>query len=221
MLKLKLGRRLRAGLIALALTCAASSASQAAVIANDGGITLWISYDNLDAVGADLGDTITEADSLPGGFSCGPTNTGRNALGQPNSPPSCPGGSGSCTGAEKISGDIEKLADYIFQSTEGAHYLRRVYVSDRGRAWDSADIKWNVGVGGSSSPFGWANPDVSMSLNSAYRTCIHDVVHHELGHLICTTCRTATIERTATIVVRCQATRRFSMSMSPAVTSTP
>ncbi|MBU0728761.1 MAG: VWA domain-containing protein [Proteobacteria bacterium] len=157
--------------------------ASAAVVANDGGITLWISYDNLDVAGASLDDTITEADVLPGGFSCDVTNAGRSSLGAPDSPPSCPGGTGSCTGREKIEGDIEKLADYIYAATEGGHYLRRVYVSDQGRAWTSADIKWNTGVGGSSAPTaGWVNSDSQMSLNSGYRTCIHDIVHHELGH---------------------------------------
>ena len=155
----------------------------AAVIANDGGITLWISYDNLDVAGASLDDTITEANVLPGGYSCNATNTGRSDLGVADSPPSCPGGTGSCTGREKIQGDLEKLADYIYTGSEGAHYLRRVYVSDEGRAWNSADIKWNVGVGGSSAPGGgWANSDSQMNMQSAYRTCIHDVAHHELGH---------------------------------------
>ncbi len=161
------------------------STADAAVIANDGGITLWVSYDNLDTVGADIDDPITEANSLPGGFSCDVTNAGRADVGSPNSPPSCPGGAGPCTGRDKITGDLEKLADYIFDGSEGAHYLRRVYVSDNGRAWNSADIKWNVGVGGSSAPGGgWANSDSQMNLQSAYRTCIHDVAHHELGHYI-------------------------------------
>ena len=156
---------------------------EAAVVASDGGITLWISYDNLDTAGASVDDTITEANVLPGGYACDVTNDGRSAVGAPNSPPSCPGGTGSCTGREKIQGDLEKLADYIYAATEGAHYLRRVYVSDEGRAWTSADIKWNVGVGGSSAPSGgWKNADSQMNLQSAYRTCIHDVVHHELGH---------------------------------------
>lgn len=156
--------------------------AKAAVIANDGGITVWVSYDNLDTTGATLGDTITEANVLPGGFSCGATNTGRAAVGAPNSPPSCPP-AGTCTGGDKVTGDLTQLADYIYASSEGAHYLRRVYVSDAGRAWDSADIKWNIGVGGSSAPGGgWAETDRQMNLQSAYRTCIHDVLHHELGH---------------------------------------
>ena len=163
-------------------TCGVRGAGHSAIVASDGGITLWISYDNLDTAGASLADTITEANVLPGGFSCTPTNDGRTAVGAANSPASCPGGTGSCTGEEKISGDIESLADYIFQSTEGTHYLRRVYISDEGRAWDSSDIKWNTGIGGSSAPFGWANPGSNMNLQSAYRTCIHDVTHHELGH---------------------------------------
>lgn len=155
---------------------------EAAIIGADGGITLWVSYDNLDTTGATLGDTITEADVLPGGFSCDATNTGRTDVGAANSPPSCPS-TGTCTGLDKVTGDIEKLADYIYASTEGTHYLRRVYVSDGGRAWDSADIKWNIGLGGSSAPVGgWANSDSQMNLQSAYRTCIHDVIHHELGH---------------------------------------
>ena len=170
-------------LFLVAINLLAVSAVRAAVVASDGGITLWISYDNLDVADADIDDTITEADVLPGGFSCTATNTGRSDVGAANSPPSCPGGTGSCTAREKITGDLEKLADYIFQGSEGAHYLRHVYVSDNGRAWNSADIKWNMGVGGSSAPGGgWANPDSQMNMQSTYRTCIHDVAHHELGH---------------------------------------
>lgn len=181
-LSLKSTRRARLRLFAMAIALV-SSPAQSAVVANDGGVTLWISYDNLDAPGTSLADNVTEANSSPaGGGSCGPTNGARSAAGEPNSPASCPGGTGTCTGEEKFRGDLEKLADYIFQATEGAHYLRRVYVSDEGRAWTSADIAWNVGVGLSSSPFGWANSDVQLSMMSAYRTCIHEVVHHELGH---------------------------------------
>lgn len=167
--------------VTLALTLFAAPVP-AATVAFDGGITLWVSWDNLDITGASLADTITEADVLPGGFSCDPTNTGRSNVGAPNSPPSCPA-MGTCTGEDKITVDLERLADYIWAASEGAHYLRRVYVSDEGRAWDSADIKWNIGLGGSSAPGGgWADADRQMRMQSAYRTCIHDVAHHELGH---------------------------------------
>lgn len=165
-----------------ALLAIAAAPAGAAVIGADGGITLWISFDNLDALGASLSDTMTETDSLPGGYSCSATESGRSAVGASSSPPSCPGGASTCTAEEKITADLTKFADYIYQSTEGNHYLRRVYLSDQGRAWDSADIKWNIGVGGSSAPYGWNNADLSMNLNSGYRYCIHDVVHHEFGH---------------------------------------
>ena len=127
---------------------------------------------------------MNEADSAPGGYDCLSTNTGRSALGAPSSPASCPA-SGPCTGRDKLTGDIDKFADYIWQSTEGAHYLRRVYVSDEGRSWEHADIKWNIGVGGSSAAGGgWNNPTRQLTMQSAYRTCIHDVLHHELGHYL-------------------------------------
>ncbi|MFP6654011.1 MAG: hypothetical protein VCB25_00170, partial [Myxococcota bacterium] len=169
-------------LVALGLLSGSPGGAQAATVASDGGLTLWVSWDNLDSPGADIDDNITEADLLPGGFSCNPTNTGRSAVGTGNSPASCPA-SGSCTGRQKVTGDLTNLADYIWQASEGTHYLRRVYVTDEGRAWDSADITWNMGIGGSSaSGGGWSNTSKQMKMQSAYRTCIHDVLHHELGH---------------------------------------
>jgi hypothetical protein len=161
-----------------------SKDATAAIVANDGGITLWVSWDDLDNPGKDIDEVMNEADSAPGGYDCLSTNTGRSALGAPSSPASCPA-SGPCTGRDKLTGDIDKFADYIWQSTEGAHYLRRVYVSDEGRSWEHADIKWNIGVGGSSAAGGgWNNPTRQLTMQSAYRTCIHDVLHHELGHYL-------------------------------------
>lgn len=154
--------------------------SNAAIIANDGGITFWISYDNLDSPGATLADTVT-LDS--NSYTCGVTNGARSAQGAPNSPDSCPRTGNTCAGEDKLTGDIEKLAEYIYQATEGEHYLRRVYVADQGRAWDTADIRWNVGDGGSSAPGGgWKTVGSQLKLNSSSRSCIHDVLHHEIGH---------------------------------------
>jgi len=154
--------------------------SNAAIIAYDGGITFWISYDNLDSPGAELADTVT-LDS--NSYTCGVTNGARSTQGAPNSPDSCPGAGNSCAGEDKLVGDIEKLAGYIYQATEGEHYLRRVYVADQGRAWDTADIRWNVGDGGSSAPSaGWKSVGSQLKLNSSSRSCIHDVLHHEIGH---------------------------------------
>jgi len=157
-------------------------ASDAAVIGADGGITLYISYDNLDAAGGgSWNDNITQSNGF-GSITCNPTDTARANLGAPNSPGSCPGGD-TCLGREKLEGDIEQLAEYIYQSTEGTHYLRRVYLSDNGRAWDEADVKWNVGGGGSSSAVGaWDSPFIGFNMNSGMRRCIHDVAHHEFGH---------------------------------------
>ena len=158
--------------------------ASAAIVASDGGITLWVSWDDLDDPGKDIDEVVNEANSAPGGFNCTPSNSGRSTLGAPSSPPSCPA-SGPCTGRDKVTGDLDKLADYIWESTEGIHYLRRVYVSDEGRSWEHADIKWNMGIGGSSAAGGgWSNPTRQMTMQSAYRTCIHDVLHHELGHYL-------------------------------------
>lgn len=160
------------------------SNAHAAIVAADGGITLWVSWDDLDDPGKDIDEVVNEANSAPGGFTCNSTNSGRSALGAPSSPASCPA-SGPCTGRDKVTGDLDKFADYIWESTEGAHYLRRVYVSDEGRSWEHADIKWNMGIGGSSAAGGgWSNPTRQMTMQSAYRTCIHDVLHHELGHYL-------------------------------------
>ena len=176
-------KRLYLSLAVLGAIGVAAAPSQAATIAADGGITLYVSYDNLDVDGGvSWNDTVTEVD-LATGASCDPTNEGRTTAGAPNSPGQCPGGA-TCFGWEKLLGDLDRLAEYIYQSTEGAHYLRRVYLSDNGRAWNQADIRWNVGSGGSFVPVGddWKTPFASLRLNSANRRCIHDVVHHEMGH---------------------------------------
>lgn len=156
-------------------------AMEAATIGADGGITLYISYNNLDVSGGvSWNDNITQED-VTDGASCFPTNGARSAAGAPSSPGSCPVGD-TCLGREKLLGDLDQFAQYIYQATEGNHYLRRVYLSDNGRAWAQADIRWNVGDGGSVSPYAWNIPFDGMSLNSARRRCIHDVVHHEFGH---------------------------------------
>lgn len=167
----------------LSSTLLVAGPAHSAVIGADGGITLWVSYDNVDAPGASVDDDVTQIDSTAAA-SCTPTNNARSDQGAPNSLGSCPAAGGdTCSGRDKLLGDISRLAEYIYTSTHGAHYLRRVYIADRGRAWSTADIKWNIGGGGSSAwPAGWKDVDLQLSLNSATRKCIHDVVHHELGH---------------------------------------
>lgn len=170
--------------LAIAFAAAATAfiyPAESATIAADGGITLYISYDNPDVPGGvSWNDNVTQVNSTSGA-SCTPTNNARSNLGAPNSPGSCPGGN-TCLGREKLEGDLDAFAQYIYQSTEGEHYLRRVYLSDNGRAWGQADIKWSVGGGGSTSPAAWQTPFSAMNLRSATRNCIHDVVHHEFGH---------------------------------------
>ncbi|WP_139204389.1 VWA domain-containing protein [Azotobacter beijerinckii] len=156
--------------------------AHSSIIGADGGITLWVSYDNVDAPGASVNDNVTQINSTAAA-SCTPTNNARSAQGAPDSPGSCPAAGGdTCSGRDKLLGDISNLAEYIYTSTHGTHYLRRVYVADRGRAWSTADIKWNIGGGSSAWPAGWKDVDLQLSLNSATRKCIHDVLHHELGH---------------------------------------
>ena len=169
--------------VALALAIGLSiPTAQSAIIAADGGITLYISYDNPDiAGGASWNDNITQVNSTTGA-SCTPTNNARANFGAANSPGSCPVGD-TCLGREKIIGDLQNFATYVYQSTHGEHYLRRVYLSDNGRAWSSADVRWSVGSGGSSAPGnGWATPGSSLNMRSTARRCIHDVLHHEIGH---------------------------------------
>jgi len=167
--------------LAAAISFTIAPPAQAAIIGADGGITLYISYDNLDVIGgASWNDMITQVNSMTGA-SCDPTNDARAAQGAPNSPGSCLVGD-TCLGREKLEGDIQNYAEYIFEATEGRHYLRRVYLADNGRAWTEADIRWNVGSGGSAASYGWNVPGAALGLNSSARRCIHDVVHHEFGH---------------------------------------
>ena len=172
------------------------------------GITMWIAYDNTDRLnpvtGArnplDVDEIIRSIDTVPGltGTSCGPTNKARLTHGAPPSPSSCPNGASECTGREKITGDVKKFAEYIFESTHGTHFIKRVYVADRGRAWKNADVRWNMSTGVSSAWLGdWkvipgtsfvntSSPSIKdrgyLRLQSAERNCIHDVLHHEFGH---------------------------------------
>ena len=57
--------------------------SQSATIASDGGVTLWLSYDNLDSPGANLSDNVTV---ILNNSNCQFVNNARNAQGLPNSP---------------------------------------------------------------------------------------------------------------------------------------
>ncbi len=166
------------------------SASQGATIASDGGVTLWLSYDELTKSTNADGDTIyinptgalLSAEVTEHNDGCNASNGARAAHGAPDSPGSCGTADGTCTGEDKLIGDLENFANYLYQSTDGAHYLRHVYISDQGRGWETADVRWNIGDGGSSAtPGGWKSDGV-MNMRNAQRRCIHDVINHEFGH---------------------------------------
>ena len=59
---------------ALCFVSAASpfSNAHAAIVAADGGITLWVSWDDLDDPGKDIDEVVNEANSALGGFNCTP-----------------------------------------------------------------------------------------------------------------------------------------------------
>lgn len=173
------------GFVSWLLAVSAVSPARAAVFHSDGGITLWISYDQTGEDGASLqktlSDSIEETNVL-----CGPTEEGKKAWSVAvESKASCPT-SGTCTGQQKLEGDLRQLARYIYESTDGKHYLRTVYVADRGRSWQSADIQWNMRPNGSAfaARGGWAHAQAQLLLNNAVRTCAHEVLHHEIGHYI-------------------------------------
>ena len=157
--------------------------SDAALIDANGGITLFISYDNLDDAGwGSWNNKIIQVDSIINSSDCEPTNIARANLGEPSSSGSCLVGD-TCFGREKLTGDIRKLAEYIFQSTHGTHYLKQVNLADNGRLWNNADVRWNIGPGSSVAiNDGWTISGLAIDLNGATRRCIHDVAHHELGH---------------------------------------
>jgi len=161
---------------------AVSGVCQASSIASDGGITLWLSYE------LDLDDEVTQ-DVSGLSASCTPTNNARAAQLGPgqDSPGSCGDGTAlqTCTGREKLIGDLEKFADYLYEASEGAHYLRHVYISDQGRSWETADVKWQVNSGSSSVPVTskWDTLG-GLKIGTGKRTCIHEVLHHEIGHYL-------------------------------------
>lgn len=158
--------------------------SQGATVASDGGVTLWLSYDELtqsvdadgsttyiNPTGALLSAQVSQHDS-----GCSATNGGRSAQGVPDSLGSCGDGSvgQSCTGKQKLTGDLEKFARHLYEASEGTHYLRHVYISDMGRSWETADVRWNIGSGGSSaSPGGWKKSGWFTNMRNTKRRCIH------------------------------------------------
>ena len=156
--------------------------SQGATIASDGGITLWLSYE------LDLNADVTQ-DTSSASASCTPTNNARAAQLGPgqDSPGSCGDGTvfETCPGQEKLTGDLEKFANYLYEASEGAHYLRHVYISDQGRNWETSDVKWKVNSGSSSVPFAskWDTLG-GLRIGTGIRTCIHEVLHHEIGHYL-------------------------------------
>ena len=164
------------------LFIAIPTVSQGATIGSDGGVTLWLSYE------LDINDDITQALSSTVA-SCTPTNEAREVLLGPgsDSPGSCGDGSAgeTCTGVEKLTGDLEKFAEHLYESSEGAHYLRHAYISDQGRSWETADVKWHVDSGGSSVPIAnkW-DTFGGLKIGTGKRTCIHEVLHHEIGHYL-------------------------------------
>ena len=174
----------------VSLFIAIPTVSQGATIGSDGGVTLWLSYDELTKSTNASGDTIyinptgalLSAEVTEHNTGCGVSNGARTAQGAPDSPGSCGTADGTCTGQEKLIGDLEKFANYLYQSSEGTHYLRHAYISDQGRGWETADVRWNIGNGGSSaSPGGWKSDGVT-NMRNTQRRCIHDVLNHEFGH---------------------------------------
>lgn len=158
--------------------------SQSATIASDGGVTLWLSYDNLDSPGANLSDNVTV---ILNNSNCQFVNNARNAQGLPNSPGSCGDGTvgQTCTGEEKLIGDLENFAEHLYEATEGTHYLRHVYISDEGRSWETADVKWNLGSGNSwASGGGWDDAGKHINMNTSLGSCHHELLLHELGHYL-------------------------------------
>ena len=157
--------------------------SQSATIASDGGVTLWLSYDDLVSPGASLSDDVTV---ILNNSNCQFVNDARNAQGLPDSPGSCGDGTigQTCTGEEKLIGDLEKFAEHLYESTEGTHYLRHVYISDEGRSWETADIRWSIGNSGNSSawPWGWEDTTKELNIRRGLGACTHELLLHEFGH---------------------------------------
>ena len=86
--------------LVISLLIAIPGNSQGATVASDGGVTLWLSYDDLVSPGASLDD---EVEVILNNGNCQFVNNARNAQGLPNSPGSCGDGSvgEKCTGKEK------------------------------------------------------------------------------------------------------------------------
>ena len=160
------------------------SVSQGATIASDGGVTLWLSYDDVDSPGANLSDDVTV---ILNNSNCQFVNDARDAQGLPDSPGSCGDGTvgQACTGEEKLIGDLQKFAEHLYEATEGTHYLRHVYISDEGRSWETADVKWNLGSGNSwASGGGWDDAGKHINMNTSLGSCHHELLLHELGHYL-------------------------------------
>lgn len=151
----------------------------AATVSEDGGITLWMSFDNADETFSVGLDTTVDTDNA----GCEPSNDARAAHGAEESPSSCPDGDDVCSAKEKLNGDLQRLAEYIYQSTEGANHLEQVYVEEHGKSWRDVDIRIDLSSGiSTANSSGWDNANGFINMRRFWRRCIHDVMHHEFSH---------------------------------------
>ena len=92
----------------VSLFIAIPTVSQGATIGSDGGVTLWLSYDELTKSTNASGDTIyinptgalLSAEVTEHNTGCGVSNGARTAQGAPDSPGSCGTADGTCTGQD-------------------------------------------------------------------------------------------------------------------------
>lgn len=182
---------------------AAPQVAQGATVDSDGGITLWLWYmhTNPDAPAGSDKLNYSDVSGFTGEVECSATDkaratyrerTGDSSVASPT-PHSCSDSAdGSCLAKDKLKRDLAKVAEYLFEATEGAHWLRKVYVTDQKTpGWPTADVYWNVGGGVSVSALpadadllGWTRSEGHVNLRSAWRACAPDVLLHELGHYL-------------------------------------
>jgi len=129
--------------------------SHGATIGNDGGISLSLSY------AGDLG-----TDKVVDDRNKAVTDDAGQQL----------------SAKAKLEYDLQLFAGNIFALSEGKHYIRNVVISDRGRGWDTADVRWDPGAGLSGATAGgWQTADGHIIIKRAWRKDISAVLTREFA----------------------------------------
>ncbi|MCP4680201.1 MAG: VWA domain-containing protein [Deltaproteobacteria bacterium] len=97
---------------------------------------------------------------------------------------------------EKIEYDMRELSWHLYHASEGAHYIKRVYVAGDAKAWSTGDLRWSLtpndaaelmeAIGSTPTTCatiaGWRKPTGHLNLFQALVFGMGRLALHEFGH---------------------------------------